>query len=140
MTSSPVNRKAIALLTLVFLLGAGFGVVGTILLNQRVFGARLADRSPAAIQPPGPARAVARMTQQLNLTPDQQKQIGEILADTQHRYDGVREQMNPQFDQIRQEGRDRIRQVLTADQQPKLADFYRQVDEDRRRRQQNQGR
>ncbi len=31
--------------------------------------------------------------------------------------------MNPQFDQIREQGHDQIRQILTPDQRPKFEDF-----------------
>src|SRR5207253_9142117 len=68
---------------------------------------------------PNPPRAVARLTTELNLTPDQQKHIGEILADMQHRFDAVHDQINPQLYQIREQGHDQIRQVLTPEQDRK---------------------
>jgi len=87
------------------------------------------------LQPrPNPPRAIAHLTTELNLTPDQQKQIGDILADMQHRYDVVHDQMNPEFEQIREQGHDQIRQALTPEQRPKFEDFLRRVTEDRRRR------
>ena len=131
------NRKALALISLVFVLGVAIGAVGHSVADRRVLGARTQAQapSPAFLQPrPNPPRAVAHLTTELNLTTDQQKQIGEILADMQHRYDVVHDQMNPEFEQIREQGHDQIRQVLTPEQRPKFEDFLRRVNEDRRRR------
>lgn len=131
MAYSTNNRKALALIVLVFVLGIALGAVGHSLFDRRVLGAR------AQIEPqprPNPPRAVARLTNELNLTPDQQKQIGDILGDMQHRYDAVHDQINPQLYQIREQGRDQIRQVLTPEQRPKFEDYLKRVDEERRRR------
>ena len=130
METSPVNRKAIALLILVFALGIALGVVGTRVVNARAFAAR----SGALPQGNNPPRAVARLTQELNLTPDQQKQITEILSEMQAGYNNVREQANPQYDRIRSQGRDHIRQVLTPEQQPKFEVYLQRLDQERRER------
>ena len=123
--SSP-NRKAVALLFLVLALGIALGAVGAVAVNRRVYGARL--------RRPDPARPVARLTQDLNLTGDQIKQVSGILSDMQSKYDAIRQQISPQFDQVRQQGREQIRQLLTPEQEPKFEDFMGRVDEDRRRR------
>lgn len=128
------NRKALALIALVFVLGVALGAVGHSVADRRVLGARTQPPAPFLQPRPNPLRAVARLTTELKLTPEQQKQIGDILADTQHRYDAVHDQMNPQFAQIREEGRDRISQVLAPEQRPKFEDYLRRVDEERRRR------
>jgi len=136
MQFGPNNRKALALIGLVFVLGVAIGAVGHSVADRRVLGARTQTQTqaPGFLQPrPNPPRAVGHLTTELNLTPDQQKQIGEILADMQHRYDVVHDQMNPEFAQIREQGHDQIRQVLTPEQRPKFEDFLRRVDEERRR-------
>ena len=130
METSPVNRKAIALLILVFALGIALGVVGTRVVNARAFAAR-GGALPNVNNPP---RAVARLTQELSLTPDQQKQISGILSDMQAGYNNVREQANPQYDRIRSQGRDHIRQVLTPEQQPKFEIYLQRLDQERRER------
>jgi len=133
MAFAPNNRKALALIILVFVLGVALGAVGHSVADRRVLGAR--TQQPAFLQPrPNPPRAVSRLTSELDLTPEQQKQIGDILADMQHRYDVVHDQMNPQFAEIREQGHDQIRQVLTPEQRPKFEDFLNRVAEDRRRR------
>jgi Spy/CpxP family protein refolding chaperone len=127
------SRKAIALLILVFALGVALGAVGHMLAERRV----LAQAVQSRVQNGGPGgqqHLVGRLTHDLKLNDDQQKQITQILADMQHSYDTIREQMGPQFDQARNEGRDRIRQVLTPEQRPGFEDFMRKVDEERSRR------
>jgi hypothetical protein len=125
--SSP-NRKAVALLALVLILGVALGAVGATVVNRRVYGARLRGPAPAATRP------VNRLTQDLSLTSDQQKQVSAVLNDMQAKYDGIRQQMSPQFEQVRQQGREQIRGLLTVEQQPKFEDFLKRVDEDRKRR------
>jgi len=127
--SSP-NRKAIALLVLVLVLGIALGAVGVTLVNRRVYGARLRTAEPGT----DTARPVARLTHDLNLTGDQIKQVSGILSDMQVKYDAIRQQMSPQFEQVRQQGREQIRQLLTPEQEPKFEEFLGRVDEDRRRR------
>jgi Spy/CpxP family protein refolding chaperone len=131
MNFNPASRKAIGLLLLVFVLGVAIGALGLTLMNGRVYGARPNSRQQGA---PGQPRVVNRLTRDLDLTADQQKRLSEILANTQARYNAIRQQMNPQFDQVRSEGREQIRQILTPEQQPKLDEFYRQVDEEHRRK------
>jgi hypothetical protein len=127
MATSGANRKAVALLILVLVLGIALGAVGTTLVNRRVYGARV-------LRTPDPARPVVRLTQDLSLTSDQAKAVSGILDEMQSKYDGIRQQMGPQFEQVRQQGREQIRQLLTTEQQPKFEDFLRRVDEDRKRR------
>lgn len=134
MAFGPNNRKALALIILVFVLGVALGAVGHSIADRRVLGARTQPPAPFLQPRPNPLRAVARLTADLKLTPDQQKQITDILADTQRRYDAVHDQMNPEFQQIREQGREQIRQVLTPEQRPKFDDYLKHLDEERRRR------
>ena len=135
MQFSPAKRKALGLIFLVLALGIGLGAVGEVFVNQRVLA-----RPQAQVQNqrgPSPVRAVPRLTKELDLTPDQEKQLSAILTEMQERFDAVRQQMNPQFDQIREQGHDQIRQILTPDQRPKFEDFLQRVAEDRRKRNPN---
>ena len=60
MTFAPNNRKALALIALVFVLGVALGAVGHSIADRRVLGAR--TQQPAFLQPrPNPPRAVARL-------------------------------------------------------------------------------
>ncbi len=134
MTFNPASRKAIALLVVVFVLGVALGALGLTVMNRRVDGARAEVRPVSRTQAPDPTRAVSRLTRDLDLTPDQQQRLSEILTNTQSRYNAIRQQMNPQFDQARAQSRDQIRQILTPEQQPKFEDFLRQLDEERRKK------
>lgn len=129
--SSP-NRKAIALLFLVLALGIALGAVTATVINRHVYAARV--RVPNST--PNALRPLNRLTQDLSLTADQVKQVSSILGNMQTKYDAIREDMSPQFEQVRQQGREQIREVLTPEQQPKFEEFLQRVDEDRKRRNQ----
>ena len=132
MEFNPATRKAITLVVLVFALGVAFGAVSTSLVNRRVYGAR--TRTQNGEPRPGRERLVKRLKGDLDLSAEQEAQLTGILANTQSRYDAVHEQMKPQFDQIREQGRDQIRQILTPEQRPKFEEFMRQVDEEHHRK------
>jgi len=116
MEFNPNRRKAVALVALVFVLGIAFGVVG-VLAGWRMLG--------AGNQGGGQSRQLGQWTRELNLTADQERQFGEILADVRARYDAIRRAMDPQFRDVRQQSRERIRQILTAEQRPGFDDFLR---------------
>ena len=130
MDANQGNRKAVVLVAVLFLLGIALGGVGTYLVTSRVLAAR---PLPAVGRQPG--HTMALFTRDLNLNVDQQKQIQAIFNDTRARYAELHSKLDPEYEQVRQEGRDRIRQVLTPDQQPKFEELLRQMDEERRKRQ-----
>jgi len=123
------SRKAVVLVFVVFVLGIALGALGTYVVTTRVLAARPQSASRT------PANTVAMFTRDLNLNPDQQKQIQAILSDTRARYAALHDKLDPEYEQVRQEGRERVREVLTPDQRPKFEDLLRRMDEDRRRRQ-----
>jgi Spy/CpxP family protein refolding chaperone len=132
MDASQSNRKAILMVALVFVLGIALGAAGVYVVTTRVHAAR---PQAAGREGRSPADVVARLDRELDLTSDQEKQIEAILTDTQARYAEIHRQADPEYDQARQQGRDRIREVLTPEQKPKFDQFLRRVDEERRRRQ-----
>jgi septal ring factor EnvC (AmiA/AmiB activator) len=119
------------LLILVFVLGVAIGAAGITIFNTRVYGDL---RKPPQQQASTTTRTVARINQDLNLSADQQKQLAQILDSMQAGYNNIRQQMTPQFEQVRQQGREQIRQILTGDQRPKFEEYLQKVDEERRRR------
>ena len=127
MDASQGSRKAVLLVSVVFVLGIALGSLGTYMVTSRVLAARPAVH--------GPGNAITIFTKDLNLNPDQQKQIEAILTDTRSRYAEIHKQDDPEYDKVRQEGRDRIRQVLTPEQGPKFEELLLKMDEERRRRQ-----
>jgi Spy/CpxP family protein refolding chaperone len=129
MDASQGSRKAVLLVLLVFALGISLGSVGTYVVTTRVHAARPQQAAH------NPANTMAMFTRDLNLNPDQQKQIEAILNDTRARYAEIHKRDDPEYDKARHEGRERIRQLLTPEQRPKFEDLLRRMDEDRRRRQ-----
>jgi Spy/CpxP family protein refolding chaperone len=116
MEFSTNRRKAAALVTLVFLLGIAFGVVG-VLTGRRVLS--------GGNQGGGPPRQLGQLMRELNLTADQEGQFRQVLADTRARYEAIRRSMDPQFQEAREQSRERIRQILTAEQRPGFDGFLR---------------
>jgi len=124
-----MHRKATLLVIGVFLLGIAIGSVGTYVTEQRVLGGRRDDRGRT-----GPSRMVEKLTQDLGLTPEQQTQLTQILEETGKKYEGIIAPIRPQMEQARQEGRARIRAMLTAEQLPKFEEYLRKIDEERKKR------
>ena len=125
-----MNRKAAGLVILVFLLGIALGAVGMRVAEQKVWGDRREDRGRMA----GPARFVEQLTKELALTTAQQQQLNSILEDTRKNYDVIYAPVRPQIEQARQEGRGRIRAMLTPEQAAKFDEMLRKIDEDRKNR------
>lgn len=131
MDASQGNRKAVLLVFVLFLLGVAVGGLGTYAVTTRVLAAR---PQPPATLTHNPGQVVARFTRELALTPDQQNQIQVIFNDTRGKYAQLHERLDPEYEQVRQQGRQRIRQILTPEQLPKFEELLRQLDEERRQR------
>ena len=130
MDTNKGSRKAYLLVFVLFILGIALGSVGTYLVTLRVQAAR----RPYASLSHNYAGTVAMFTQGLGLSPDQEKQLETIFSDMRNHYDALHAKLDPEYEQVRQQGRERIRQTLTPEQRPKFEDLLRQIDEDRRRR------
>jgi Spy/CpxP family protein refolding chaperone len=76
---------------------------------------------------------VQELTSLANLTPEQGQQVDAIIADIQTQMKSIRKPLEPQFDEARQRGRERIRAILTEEQKPKFEEFIRKMDEERKR-------
>jgi Spy/CpxP family protein refolding chaperone len=129
MSDRSATRKAALWVGFVFLLGAALGgVLGN------VFGVHARNVPPPQLTE-GEKRAqkVQRLTQELSLAPDQQKQVEAIIASVQVQYKAIRQSTEPQIDEARQKGREQIRAILTPEQKPKFEDFLRRLDEERKK-------
>ena len=120
-----MNRKAVYLVIVVFLLGLALGGL-TVYLQPEQFGLAYGRR--------GSGRTVEQLTRELNLTPEQQQKLAATLEETRSRYQAVYDQYRPQIEQARQEGRQKIRAFLTAEQLPKFEAYLQRIDEARKRR------
>jgi Spy/CpxP family protein refolding chaperone len=129
MDTNKGSRKAVLLVFVLFVLGIALGSVGTYVVTSQVQAAR-----PHASLIHNYAGTVAMFTHGLSLSPDQEKQLEVIFNDMRNHYDALHQKLDPEYEQVRQQGRDRVRQILTPEQRPKFEDLLRQIDEDRRRR------
>jgi len=124
------RREAALLVFVVFLLGLLVGGVGNHLWGERVWGKQ---ELPVRPGPPSREQVVNDLTRELQLTPDQQKQLGPIIDDTRAQVRALYTPLDAQHEKIRQQGRERIRALLTPEQQPKFDQFMQRIDEQRRK-------
>lgn len=125
MATTKARGEAAALVAVVFLLGALLGFVGNHLWGERVWGMR--DTTPP------PNHLSVELTQDLQLTADQQKQLNGIIADTQAKWRALYNPLEPQRAEIRQQSHEQMRKILTPEQLPKFDAFMRRLDEQRKR-------
>jgi Spy/CpxP family protein refolding chaperone len=131
MDANQGSRKAYLIVFVLFILGIALGSVGTYLVTMRVQAAR-----PVGAGVNAPSH-MAIFTRDLNLSPEQQTQVQAILNDTRAHYAELHQKLDPEYEQVRHQSREHIRQILTPEQQPKFEELLRQMDEERRKRQTN---
>jgi hypothetical protein len=73
------------------------------------------------------------LTKELSLTAEQQQKLSAELEETKRRYEAIYDPIRPQMEHVRQEGRARIRGLLTAEQLAKFEEYLRRLDERRKR-------
>jgi Spy/CpxP family protein refolding chaperone len=133
MSGERTKTAAVGLVLAVFVLGAALGALGMYWAGRSVMAGptrRTGPSTPAEHN----ARVVDSMKKDLGLTAEQQKQLLAILDQTGAKYKSVHEQVAPQMDAIRKEGRDQIRGILSPEQLPKFEEKLHQMDEDRKKR------
>ena len=126
---SPSRFKAVALMAIVFLLGAIVGAsLGTTIVSRK-FAAphEMAGR-------PGKARFVDRLKARLHLSPQETAQLRVILDETHQQFGALHESVKPQFEAIRNQTRDRIREQLTDSQRQEFEAMVREDDACRAKR------
>jgi Spy/CpxP family protein refolding chaperone len=129
MSDTTATRKAALWVGVVFLLGAALGG-----MLGYVFAHHTAMAAPAQMTDSEKrAQKVQRLTQELNLSPDQQKQLDTIMASVQAQYKAIHQSTDPQTNEARQKGREQIRAILTPEQKPKFEEFLKRIDEERKR-------
>ena len=129
MTEANIRQKATLWLTIVFVLGAALGGVLGYAFAHRSYAAEKTVMTAEARR----AQKREQLKREVGLTPDQQTLVTAILDQAQVEYKAVHDVMDPQIDAIRQKNRDKIRALLTAEQKPKLEEFFRKLDEERKR-------
>jgi esterase/lipase len=129
MTESTIRQKASLWLAIVFVLGAALGGVLGYAFAHRSYAAEPSVLSAEAKR----AQRREKLTQEVGLSPDQQKQVAAILDQSQGEYKSLHTAMDPQIEAVRQRTREKIRAVLSEDQKAKFAEFLRKMDEERKR-------
>ena len=129
MTETTVRQKATLWLAIVFVLGAALGGVLGYAFAHRSYAAEPTVLTAEARR----AQKREQMAREVGLTPEQLQQVSVILDGAQTEYKAVHAVMDPQIDAVRQKTRDKIRALMTLEQKPKLEEFLRKLDEERKR-------
>ena len=129
MTEPNIRQRATLWLAIVFVLGAALGGVLGYAFAHRSYAAEPTVLSAEARR----AQRREKLGHEVELTPDQQKQVGAILDQAQTEYKAMHAVMDPQVEAVRQKTRDKIRGLLSEDQKPKFEEFLRKLDNERKR-------
>lgn len=112
----------------IFILGIAAGALGVCVYYRGIDPGR----------PPGwtgrfdRERYVKQMTEAVGLQPEQMGALNAILNETREEFLALRARLRPQFDEVRQRARARLRAILNADQEGRFEAFLKRWDEERR--------
>jgi Spy/CpxP family protein refolding chaperone len=123
------SRRAVLYLVLVFLLGLALGGLGMVWAGRHGWSYAGAERQRAP-------RGVAWLCRELGLSAEQRQQVETILDEMGSAYREIRQRTRPEYEAVRQQGRDRIRAVLTEQQRARFEEWVREMDEREVRRRQ----
>jgi hypothetical protein len=130
MADNSTARKAALWVGLVFVLGLALGGVSGYLFGHQKYTVTSAAPTDDAARR---AQKVRELTKLANLTPGQSQQVDAIISEVQGQIKTIRKTNEPQIDEVRHKGRERIRSILTAEQKPKFEEYIRKLDEERKR-------
>ncbi|MBZ5566056.1 MAG: hypothetical protein LAP13_27015 [Acidobacteriia bacterium] len=74
-------------------------------------------------------RVIQHLREELELSPPQVQQVTQIIDDEGKKYSDLQKQVEPQFMAVREDTRNRIRQLLTPQQLSKFNEMVRRLDE-----------
>lgn len=142
MGNSSTSRKAVGLVIVVFALGIALGVVSTHQWDAHV---------QASQEHPDFSK---QLKSELNLSSEQASKVDAILDEFRAKFHALDVQRHaewdpkyapmekeshaewdPKYDQVRQQGRDSIRALLTPDQRVKFEAFLKRRDQERQKQQ-----
>lgn len=126
MENNKRSWEAAVLVLAVFVLGFLLGGLGDHLWGGKVWGMQ-----PLPITHRD--QIIDTLKHELDLTPEQVKQVTAAVDQKQAEIDKLYAPLETQRDQIRQQGREQIRAVLTPEQQAKFDAFLNRLDETKRK-------
>jgi len=124
-----VKQRAALWVVVVFLLGASLGSVSGYLFEARSH----ADTKPVLSDDARRAQKVERLTKDLKLNADQQKQLDDAIRDAQVKFKAIRDASQPQIEATRAQAREKVRGFLTPEQRTKYETYLSQLDAERKR-------
>lgn len=130
---TPVNpqmrRQARLWLALVFLLGGAIGSAFGYAFAHRSYAATL----PAQLsEPERRAKKVSEMTREIGLSPEQSKQLDAMLLGAHQEMKNLHDKSESDIEAVRQNARNEMRAILTAEQKPKFEAFVQKIDAERK--------
>jgi hypothetical protein len=112
--------KVIGVLVLIFAAGFSGGVVATrVIVRHMVMEARRNPETPQVLR----TNIEQNLFRKLQLSPEQKKQVHEILKESRDRRRPIIEQYQPQLDAITIETRSNVAAKLTPEQQARFKEF-----------------
>jgi Spy/CpxP family protein refolding chaperone len=124
-----VKQRAALWVVVVFLLGASLGTVSGYLFAAHSH----ADTRPNLSDDARRAQKVERLTKDLSLTLDQQRQLDDAIREAQGKFKAIRDASQPQIEATRAQAREKVRAFLTPEQRPGYEKYLQKLDEDRKR-------
>ena len=125
MSEATPRQKAALWVGVVFLLGAALGgMLGYVFAHHSY--AAMTDQAKRQ-------QKVNHLTQEIGLSNEQKQQLDVILTNVQAQYKAIHKTTDPQIDEVRQKGRERIRAILTPEQKPKFEAFLKRLDDERKK-------
>ncbi|HLC21418.1 MAG TPA: hypothetical protein VJM10_04840 [Candidatus Methylomirabilis sp.] len=120
-------KVLLAFLT-IFLLGFAVGAMSLTVYHRRLETGRQSTWTGRFDR----ERYVKQMTEAVGIRPEQMAALNGVLDETRKEFLALRKQLNPQFDEIRRRARNRIRGILSPEQQARFELFVKRWDEERR--------
>jgi Spy/CpxP family protein refolding chaperone len=125
MKNTKARLEAAALFLVVFVLGVTFGALGNHVWGQRVSGQTAVHPKPTRDQ------VLQDLTQRLQLTAEQQREVGAAIDDTRAKWQALDTARDAQHEAIRQQFRANIRASLTPEQQVKFDELIKKREAER---------
>lgn len=122
-----MKSKTVAALILVvtFALGATAGSLGYYLFEKKA--AAVGDRGGNPRN--APRHLADEMAEGLNMDAAQKEQLHDIIGRSRERYRKLSDQFRPQYEAIRKETRQEIRQILREDQKARFEEIITRIDD-----------